>query len=217
MNTKFDYALHYLAQGLTPIPLYGVVAGGVCTCDKSAACESSGKHPRVKRQTAIDATEEKWQSWCAAWPEMNLGILTGRDTGVFVVDIDPRHGGDKSLEKLFSEHGNFPVTLSASTGGGGTHYLFSIPAGITVRNSASNLGEGIDIRGNGGLIVVEPSATAGSYKWQGQSLPTRDQIAPPPGWLPHLIDAPTPKVSPAPTSALSLNAVAEPFLAACRT
>lgn len=212
MNTKFDYALHYLAQGLTPIPLYGVVAGGVCTCDKSAACESSGKHPRVKRQTAIDATKEKWQRWCAAWPEMNLGILTGTDTGVLVVDIDPRHGGDKSLEKLFSEHGNFPVTLSASTGGGGTHYLFSIPAGITVRNSASNLGEGIDIRGNGGLIVVEPSATAGSYKWQGQSLPTRDQIAPSPGWLLQLINAPTPKVSPAPTAALSLNAVAESFL-----
>ncbi len=208
-TTKIDYALHYRAQGLTPIPLFGVVAG-TCTCDKGATCENTGKHPRVKRQTALDATEKNWQSWCATWPEMNIGILTGSDTGVFAVDIDPRHDGDKSLAQLFSEYGSFPATLSASTGGGGTHYLFSVPPGVAVRNSASNLGAGIDIRGNGGLIVVEPSATSGRYKWQSQTLPTRDQIAPPPDWLLQLITAP--KAQTAPAADLSLNAVATSFL-----
>ncbi len=163
-TTKLSYALHYQSQGFTPIPLFGVV-DGVCSCDKGSTCESTGKHPRVKRQTAIDATEEKWKTWCAVWPEMNIGILTGSDTGVFVVDIDPRHNGDTSLKELFSKYGAFPATVTASTGGGGTHYLFKIPAGITIRNSASNLGAGVDIRGDGGLIVVAPSTTKGAYSW----------------------------------------------------
>ena len=169
-TTKLSYALHYQSQGLTPIPLYGVV-GGVCSCDKGTACESSGKHPRIKRATAIAATVEKWQTWCAVWPEMNLGILTGNDTGIFVVDIDPRHNGDTSLKELFSKYGAFPTALSANTGGGGTHYLFQIPAGSTIRNSAGDeagnagIAPGFDVRGNGGFIVVEPSTTKGAYTW----------------------------------------------------
>ncbi len=169
-NTKLSYALHYQSQGLIPIPLFGVV-DSVCSCAKGSTCESTGKHPRVKRATAIAATAENWKTWCAAWPEMNLGILTGSDTGVFVVDIDPRHNGDTSLKALFSIHGAFPATVTASTGGGGTHYLFQIPAGTTIRNSAGDeagnagIAPGLDVRGNGGLIVVEPSTTKGAYSW----------------------------------------------------
>jgi len=58
-----------------------------------------------------------------------------------------------------------PITLTANTGGGGTHYLFQIPAGSTIRNSASDIAPGIDIRGDGGLIVVAPSTTQGTYTW----------------------------------------------------
>jgi len=96
---------------------------------------------------------------------MNIGILTGSDTGVFVLDVDPRHGGDESLKTLEAAHGNLPITLTAKTGGGGIHYLFQIPAGQTIRNSASNLASGLDIRGEGGLIVVAPSTTQGAYSW----------------------------------------------------
>jgi putative DNA primase/helicase len=97
---------------------------------------------------------------------MNIGILTGSETGVFVVDIDPRHHGDVSLNQLQFEHGALPKTLTAATGGGGIHYLFKIPPGVSVKNSAGKLGPGIDIRGDGGLIVVEPSRTTGDYKWK---------------------------------------------------
>lgn len=96
---------------------------------------------------------------------MNIGILTGSDTGIFVVDIDPRHSGDESLKTLEATYGSLPATLSANTGGGGTHYLFQIPAGQVIRNSAGDIAPGIDMRGNGGLIVVEPSTTTGAYKW----------------------------------------------------
>lgn len=165
-----EYIQHYRSQGLTPIPLHNLVAG-VCTCTAAGKCTSGGKHPRVNRQSAIEATQQQWESWIRAWPSMNIGILTGRDTGIFVVDIDPRHQGDKSLSRLIELHGHLPQTVTASTGGGGIHYLFRIPEGLDIRNSAGDesgtqgVAPGIDIRGNGGLIVVEPSTTKGTYKW----------------------------------------------------
>jgi len=164
--TKLEYILHYRAQGLIPIPLHDIHSG-VCSCEekKREKCDSGGKHPRVNRQTAIDATEEQWRRWVKAWPHMNIGILTGNETGLFVVDIDPRHGGDKSLAELITQKGPLPTTVSASTGGGGNHYLFLIPGGASISNSANEVAPGIDIRGDGGLIVVEPSMTQGAYKW----------------------------------------------------
>lgn len=169
-TTKLQYIAHYRSEGLTPIPLHEY-NNGACTCEDRGKCEHAGKHPRIKRQKAIDATEADWQKWLRAWPDMNIGILTGADTGIFVVDVDPRHGGDKSLNQILDEHGELPVTVRAITGGGGEHYVFRIPDGMTVRNSVGDekgiggIAPGIDIRGNGGLIVVEPSTTKGAYKW----------------------------------------------------
>ena len=164
MMAIHKYISHYRAQGMIPIPLHGIVSG-TCTCDKGKKCTSGGKHPRVIRKDAIDATEQQWANWIKSWPDMNIGILTGSDTGICVVDIDPRHGGDESLKALVAQHGSLPITLSANTGGGGIHYLFQIPPGQTIRNSAGVIAPGIDIRGDGGLIVVEPSTTKGKYKW----------------------------------------------------
>jgi hypothetical protein len=186
-TTKTEYALHYRAQGLTPIPLHDL-ASGFCSCHEGNNCTSSGKHPRVKRQQAIEADGLAWKGWVEAWPDMNIGILTGEDSGVFAVDIDPRHGGDKSLEALIKANGPLPATPCASTGGGGTHYLFMIPDGMTIKNSVGDaqgnggVAPGIDIRGNGGLIVVEPSFTKGGYTWVS-NLPERQSIALPPDWL----------------------------------
>lgn len=163
-NTKLQYVQHYRSEALTPIPLHGLVSGA-CTCPDGDHCTSAGKHPRVKRQDAIAATNQHWSRWIKTWPDMNIGVLTGSDTGVFVLDIDPRHGGDDSLKTLEATYGSLPITLSANTGGGGTHYLFQIPEGLTIRNSASDIAPGIDTRGNGGLIVVEPSTTQGAYSW----------------------------------------------------
>lgn len=187
MNTITDFVLHYHHEGLTPTPLHDV-ASGVCSCHEGKNCTSSGKHPRVKRQQAIEANGSTWKGWLEAWPNMNLGILTGEDSGVFAVDIDPRHGGDKSLEALIKANGSLPPTPSASTGGGGTHFLFMIPDGMTIKNSVGDehglggIAPGIDIRGNGGLIVVEPSFTKGGYTWVS-GLPERQSIALPLDWL----------------------------------
>ena len=75
-----------------------------------------------------------------------------------MLDIDLRHGGDDSLESLKARHGPLsPTTRQAKTGGGGPHYFFRYPAGGRVVNSKANLLPGIDVKANGGYVVVPPS------------------------------------------------------------
>ena len=159
-----QYVSHYRQEGLVPIPIHDVVSGQ-CSCILGVHCKSQGKHPRVKRDLALNASDQDWIIWIRQWPSMNLGILTGYESGIFVVDVDPRHEGDKSFKKLIDELGEFPSTMVAQTGGGGRHYVFRIPEDLEIKNSAGVIAPGIDIRGLGGLIVVEPSVSQGAYKW----------------------------------------------------
>jgi hypothetical protein len=114
----------------------------------------------------------------------NIGMMTGelmRDgRRMFVLDVDPKHGGDVSLTKLEGEHGPLPATRSASTPSGGRHFLLAISAEVHVKNSVSGLGKGLDIRGYHGYIAVAPSTTdAGAYTWDDESAPIADA----PRWL----------------------------------
>jgi hypothetical protein len=107
------------------------------------------------------------------WPDAQIGIPTGEASDWLVLDIDPRHGGDASLSELIEAHGDLPQTLEARTGGGGHHIIFEYPKGSNIRNSAGKLGEGIDVRAEGGYIVVAPSlhASGRRYEWQNNYQP----------------------------------------------
>jgi hypothetical protein len=110
------------------------------------------------------------------WPDANIGIPTGEASRWLVIDIDPRHGGDASLTALIEQHGDeWLQTMQARTGGGGHHLIFSFPQGSNIRNSAGKLGVGIDVRGEGGYIVVAPSlhASGRRYEWLNDLKPAR--------------------------------------------
>ncbi len=162
--TLIDYVNHYRVIGWIPIPLHDVKTGQ-CSCPKGISCSSAGKHPRVSQVEAKNANYQTWKEWILRWPNMNLAILTGSQYGFFVVDIDPRHLGDINFNKFCSQHGLPPKTLEAISGGGGRHLFFKAEAGRVIKTSVNALGDGVDIRGDGGIIVVEPSVTKGEYKW----------------------------------------------------
>jgi hypothetical protein len=127
--------------------------------------EVGGKLPLVKewQKRATSDEEQIWQ-WWEKWPDANIGLATGR--GMMVLDIDPRHGGDASLSRLIEEHGEMPPTLEVRTGGGGMHIYFALPEGVEIRNSAGKLGEGLDIRGDGGFVVAPGSVHASGREYE---------------------------------------------------
>jgi putative DNA primase/helicase len=161
-------------------------------CHQSV-CENAGKHPRTKNGVHDASTDEaKIRRWWDIWPEANIGVATGKGAGFFALDVDPRRDGAESLASLEAKYDKLPWTRIADTGGGGVHFLFKCPD-FPVRNSAGELGPGLDVKGEGGAIVVAPSLHAGGkrYRWRKGA-----PIADAPEWLLRLLrEAQKPRVS----------------------
>jgi hypothetical protein len=121
--------------------------------------------------------------WFERWPDANIGILTGEISNIVVVDVDPKHGGDHSIERLQQRFGLLPPTVESETGGSGRHLYFLHP-GILCRNRAG-LAQGIDLRGDGGYVVAPPSVhpNGRSYTWTRGHSPADMSLAPLPRWL----------------------------------
>ena len=96
-----------------------------------------------------------------ARPRANFGVLTGYRFWVLDIDID--HGGLASLNALIAKTGPLPATHTVRTGSGGWHLYFA-KADFEIRNSASVIAPGIDVRGLGGQVVLPGSRSAkGEY------------------------------------------------------
>lgn len=165
-------ALNYLARGWSVIP----------------ALEKA-KRPAIPWKRYQDAlvSEKTLREWFRRSPEYNVSIVTGALSGLVVVDVDPRHGGNKSLKRLEREHGALPKTMESISGGGGRHLYFAHPGG-TVRNR-TNIVSGIDLRGDGGCIVAPPSVhpSGKRYRWKQGHAPGDFEPAPLPDWLHRML------------------------------
>jgi hypothetical protein len=131
--------------------------------------KNQGKHPlgSIVRNGLADATTDidKVSHWWTLKPDANIGIALD---GYAVIDVDPRHGGDKSLAKLEARQRPLPKTRRARTGGGGEHYYFRLPAGVTIKNdNRGGLGPGLDVKTTGGYVLVAPSlhVSGNRYEW----------------------------------------------------
>ena len=132
------------------------------------------------------ATEAELAAWFQAWPQANLGIVTGGVSGLAVLDVDPRHGGTTSLEQWEQGHGALPPTVEAVTGGGGRHLYFGMPP-VALPNRVG-LAAGIDLRAEGGMVLAPPSIhpSGAAYRWRPDCDPDTLAVAPLPDWLLHL-------------------------------
>ncbi len=153
--------------------------------------------PRGKRPTVAwleyqhrPPTKEEVERWFHRRHGANLGIVTGAVSGLVVLDVDPRHGGDASLAALEADHGPLEHTVEAATGGGGRHLYFAHPGG-TMPNRVG-LAPGIDLRGDGGVVVAPPSIhpSGRRYAWVPGRAPDEARLAPIPRWLIALVRAP---------------------------
>ena len=156
-------ALAYAKRGWYVFPLHHPIASG-CSCSKD--CDSPAKHPRTAKGL-LDATRDQAQirRWWKTWPEANIGVRTGKISGIVVVDTDLKNDGPKNWSELQDVHGAVE-TLTARTGGGGEHWIFLAPSDRQLKNTTSVIARGIDTRAEGGYIVAPPSLHMSGQRYE---------------------------------------------------
>jgi len=134
LATPLDAALWLAEYGAPSFP---------CLENKRPACPH-GLKDATKDPVAL---RELW----TRYPGFFAGVPTGVTTGFDVLDIDPRNGGDQWLASMITM---IPQTQMHRTRSGGLHLLFKHHDGL--RNSASKIAPGVDVRGDGGYVIWWP-------------------------------------------------------------
>jgi hypothetical protein len=149
-------------------------------------CNPENKRPFTKHGFK-DATRDpaKIERWWRRWPNALIGVPTGSMSGMFAVDLDRKkpkpgeefHDGVAAWAEWTAQEGAVETRVS-ETPSGGQHLLFRAQDGI--RNiPLHRLGPGIEIKGEGGYIIVPPSRHKdGAYRWINNA-----PITPAPQWL----------------------------------
>lgn len=183
-------------------------------------CEVRGKRPlgALAPHGLNDATDdlEQVRAWWTTEPEANIGLATGRASGVVVIDLDGEAAEDAYGFLLYT-HGapgsrTAPDGASVRTGSG--WHLYLNPGDYDIRNSASRVASGIDVRGDGGYVVAPPSVhpSGRAYVWRDEvppdGLPVISQA-----WATLLAPPPPPERQPMPAPS-SYTGAASPYGAA---
>lgn len=169
-------------------PAHWIVPNGNCSCGK-LNCSSPGKHPfgSLVPHGLKDATNDldTISRWWNQYPEANILVPTGSASRIWVLDVDPLHGGDSSLADIEAQENALPPTWEQVTGSDGRHIVFKYPEdapekpGLELRNTAGKLGPGLDTRGEGGYIIIAPSShkSGNLYRWKKGRRPSQVKLA----------------------------------------
>lgn len=169
MNPLFAAALRYAELGYRVFP-----------------CAPGSKEPLTERGFHDASTDVGViESWWHFHPSANVAIAT---EGLIVLDVD----GDAN-EWLSTDRAlDLAVAPLCRTAGGGRHYYFRQPAQGNYRGHAGRLAPHVDVRANGGYVVVPPSVLAGgkTYRWaEDMALDAPpDRLPEPPAWFVKALD-----------------------------
>lgn len=149
-----DAALSYAARGLLVFPAKE---------DKSPLTAHGVK------DATTDA--EMIGRWWRRWPDARVAIATGPESGLVVLDVDPKNGGE-----LGGPTTPVGTTTRVRTPSGGVHLYFVHP-GHKVKTVRHPHGPrpGIDVRWDGGYVLAPPSP--------GYEFEVEDGLAQMPPWL----------------------------------
>lgn len=123
----------------------------------------------------------------ARWKDAGIGFPTGAENKIVVIETDTKAGHPKlkvegavSLKALEARLGPLPATLMSRSPSGSVHRLFNHPGGHV---RCRSIAEGVDVKGDGGMVLVPPSVRGdGAYEWISDD-PVADL---PPAWAEYL-------------------------------
>lgn len=164
-NTLLQAPWGYAERGWHVFPCHSPVEHG-CSCGK-ADCTSPAKHPRtVNGLNDATTNVDLITNWWTTWPEANIGVRTGKISGIVVLDVDAKHDGLESWRDLQDLNGRVD-TLTCHTGGGGLHLYFTAPD-EELKSTTGDIGLGVDTRAEGGYVVAPPSLhiSGKRYQWE---------------------------------------------------
>lgn len=215
-NPLMDAALGYVRDRAWRVfPLHSPTRKGGCTCGQQQ-CGSIGKHPRTQRGFKdASLNTPVIQAWWEEWPYANVGVATGRVSGIVTLDIDELAALAELVQRFAGGHA-LPDTMTIETGGGGQHRIFTHPGGDLLIPNAQRLEGigGLDVRGDGGYIVAPPSMHASGCRYR-----VLNDVAPValPEWLlALLVKAPRANVQPRRLQTLSSVPTLDEEEDACR-
>jgi hypothetical protein len=193
MQTFAEKAQFYRQLGWPVFPLHTILRHGTpnarCSCG-DPHCGRPGKHPlipsqhggRGKDDATLDGDQiDVWSDLC---PVANIAAPTGEAANIMVVDIDGEEG-ERSAEWL-ADAGFLLYDTTAATSGRGRHLYYRNIRKL--RTATGQIAPGIDIRAEGGQIVLPPSLhiSGRTYTWLRSPAELKPRVAP--MWVPDLLE-----------------------------
>lgn len=177
-ETLLRAALTYAARGWAVFPIHTPLSdGAACSCRRDD-CSNIGKHPRTRNGFKDASTDPaQIEKWWGMWPDANIAIACG-PSGLTVIDVDPRHGGDETFRDLVERYGRDALTetVIALTGNNGNHYYFA--ASDPPLRSSVGAWQGVDIRGHDGYVVAPPSLHESGRLYEWERPASKHELAP---------------------------------------
>lgn len=126
---------------------------------------------------------EDVRDWWGWRPMDYAGVVTGPESSVIVVDIDPRNGGAESLRRLEDRCGPLgEPTVDTPSGGWHYHFEYTTVGGLDIatRPLDEDAYPGIDIKAWGGFVGAPGAVTErGEYAVRNPSAPLLRAPLPP--------------------------------------
>ena len=150
-----EAALAYSKQGYLVLPVQYTV-GELCSCGNSS-CQSKGKHP-ITRAGLHDASSDPQviEAWWKTNPKANIGVRTGAESNLTVIDLDGEKGELSYKDQLEA----FLPSTRTHKSPNGYHLLYNYTRDL---KQTAGILPGVDVRNDGGYLIFPPSVVLQRY------------------------------------------------------
>ena len=115
------------------------------------------------------AGEQVLSGWFTHLSGAGVGVVTGKVSGILVLDVE--NHCPQPIEEILRK---YPTNMVSRTGSGGYHLFYQYPSNKGRVSNRVRLFDGVDLRADGGFIVLPPTKhpSGGKYEWINKGMPS---------------------------------------------